>query len=498
MRRGLTILSAALLAAFATLSSPAPPSLAAKPAKKQKIASFEACRHGCRFRTIQKAVDAAGTYAYRHPGKVKVRIRPGRYAEGVVLDGSEPRRRFDGMTIEGTRPDRRRTILEGGRLGAAEAGIEAVDVSGLVLRNMWARNFTAAGFLVTGGDRVGGQCTGYAMENLLASGNRSFGLAARNCTGGKMIDSAAYRQGSAGFSVAETPCSGGWSPYSGAPCQARPRWTLLQGDASYENALGFGGTNSKYVRVIENAFYDDGAGIVVASVANAGYEPNAWNMIERNFVFWDNYDYFLSASAFEPTLEALGETNGRVLRYPIGVGIALYGGDGDIVRGNSVFGNYKWGIASFSAPGASTSVEEGGFGKNVDNEVVENSMGRAGADPNGEYDFFNDATGGGNCWGANGPGATFALGNGKASPGAIYPVCPQSKVDYGSVRSLNLEAGLQVPTSESRSSRTSIGYLGTSPPQNQQCSWVRRVSAHPRFQTFGATEVTARGNELSC
>jgi hypothetical protein len=498
MRRGLTILSAALLAAIALGASTAPV-LAARPAKKP-AATFEVCGHGCRYRTIGKAVDAAGAYAYRHPRKVTVRIRPGRYAEGVVLDGSEPRRRFDGMTIEGTRPDRRRTILEGagGRLATTTAGIEAIGVSGLVLRDMWARNFPTAGFLVADGDRTGARCTDYTMENLLASGNGAFGLAARRCIGGKMLDSAAYRQGSAGFSIAETPCSGGWSPYSGAPCQARPRWTLLQGDASYENALGFGGPNSKYVRVIEGAFYDDGAGIVLASVAGVGYEPAAWNMIERNLVFWDNYDYFLAASAFEPTLETLGETNGRVLRYPIGVGIALYGGDGDIVRGNSVFGNYKWGIASFSAPGASTTVEEGGFGKNVDNEIVENSMGRAGADPNGEYDFFTDATGGGNCWGANGPGTSFALGNGKSSPGAIYPVCPQTKVDYGAVRGLNLEAGLQVPTSESHSWKTSLGYLGTSPPQDQQCSWVRRVQTHPRFQTFESSEVTPRAGELSC
>ena len=41
-------------------------SLAAKPAKKSKATVFEACRHGCHYRTIQKAVEAAGSYAFNH------------------------------------------------------------------------------------------------------------------------------------------------------------------------------------------------------------------------------------------------------------------------------------------------------------------------------------------------------------------------------------------------------------------------------------------------
>jgi len=39
--------------------------LAAKPAKKAKATVFEACRHGCHYRTIQKAV---ATSADSHAG----------------------------------------------------------------------------------------------------------------------------------------------------------------------------------------------------------------------------------------------------------------------------------------------------------------------------------------------------------------------------------------------------------------------------------------------
>ncbi|MBS1891823.1 MAG: hypothetical protein JST59_11050, partial [Actinobacteria bacterium] len=104
--------------------------LAAKPAKKSKTMVFETCRHGCHYRTIQKAVEAAGSYAFKNKqAKVKVAIRPGKYVEGVVVDGTAPKERYDGMTIEGTKKDPKRVILEGknakGELGSAQNGIEA-------------------------------------------------------------------------------------------------------------------------------------------------------------------------------------------------------------------------------------------------------------------------------------------------------------------------------------------------------------------------------------
>jgi hypothetical protein len=491
---------AALLGALPAAAPAAKPTTKAKAAKRARV--FRVCAHGCKFQAIQDAVDAAGAYAYRHRGvKVTVAIEPGRYVEEVFIDGTEDGERYDGMTIEGTKRDRKRTVLDGrgarSDFGRAQYGIVADSVDGLVLKSLWARNFEVAGFYVRG-EEAGRPCVGYTMENLLASGNGSFGLAAKNCLGGRMIDSAAFRQGAAGFSVAETPCdSVAWSPYSGQSCQARPRWTLLTGDASYENALGFSGTNSRYVRLIENVFYDDGTGIAAVSVAGAGAEPNGWNMIERNYVFWNNYDYYLSGAAFEPTLEALGELNGRTLNYPVGVGIFVYGGDGDVVRANHVFGNYKWGIATLSAPGETYVFDAADEAKNVNNEVVENLMGRSGADPNGEYDIWNDDSGGGDCWGANSANATFAPGNGKVPTTAIYPICPISKAGYGSVRSLALEAGLQLPSTESRGPKTSLGYLWTDPAQDQRCSWVERVDAHPPFQTFEPLELPVRGG-LSC
>jgi len=139
--------------------------LAAKPAKSSKSMTFEACRHGCHYRTIQKAVEAAGSYAFKNKkAKVTVAIRPGKYVEGVVVDGTAPKKRYDGMTIEGTKKDPKRVILEGknakGELGAAQNGVEAISVDGLVLENMWARNYQSNGFFIHAANEGGQHCDG--------------------------------------------------------------------------------------------------------------------------------------------------------------------------------------------------------------------------------------------------------------------------------------------------------------------------------------------------
>ena len=268
---------------------------------------------------------------------------------------------------------------------------------------MWARNYQSNGFFVHASSEEGQHCDGYTMDNLLASDNRSYGLFAKNCFGGKMINSAGYHQGDSAFYVGETPCDKQEldQPRQRPPSPARrkPKWTLLKNDKSYENVLGYSGTNSKYVKIVESAFYNNGVGIVPNTLDSEGYEPNGWNIIERNDVFWNNYNYFLAGSAFHTVSERARRTRpGRRSTTRPGSASSSTAATTTIVRHNNVFGNYKWGIASFSGPGEIFVANEGDDAKNINNQIVENTMGREGADPNGEYDFWNDDTGGGNCW----------------------------------------------------------------------------------------------------
>jgi parallel beta-helix repeat protein len=492
----------------------AAPTLAAHggKAKKQaaKVRTFEVCKHGCRYRTIQKAVDAAGSFkANKANAKVKavVAIRPGKYVEGVVVDGTLKKKSFDGLTIKGAKKDRKKVVLEGknakGELGAAQNGIEAISVDRLVLENMWARNYQSNGFFIHASNEGGQHCDGYKMDNLLASANRSYGLFAKNCFGGKMLDSAGYHHGDSAFYVGETPCdSKAWTNHGvappPAPCQRKPKWTLLKNLRSYENVLGYSGTNSKYVKIVDSAFYNNGAGIVPNTLDSEGFEPNGWNVFENNDVFWNNYDYFLAGSKFHTVSGGLGQVAGATVNYPTGVGIVLYGSANTVVKHNNVFGNYKWGIASFSGPGEVFVANEGDDAKNINNQIVENTMGREGADPNGEYDLWNDATGGGNCWSANSANATFAPGNGKVPLSQIYPACPQAEVLADQVRSLNIVPGLQINLGDESDPKTILGYASSSPPQKQECSWVRRLPSHPPFGKFTPVEVAPQPGEVSC
>lgn len=503
------VFPALVLGLCLVLTGLAAPALAKGGGKKQPQV-FEVCKHGCKYRTIQKAVDAAGAFKFKKANaktKVVVAVKPGKYVEGVVVDGTAKKKSFDDLTIEGTKKNRKKTILEGknakGELGAAQNGIEAVDVDGLVMKNMWARNYQSNGFFVHADVKSGQRCDGYTMDNLLASDNRSYGLFAKGCLGGKMINSAGYHQGDSAFYVGETPCdSKNWTNHGVVPkpkpCQRKPKWTLLKNDRSYENVLGYSGTNSKYVKIVESAFYNNGAGIVPNTLDSEGFEPNGWNIFERNDVFWNNYNYFLSQAKFHTVSGGLGELAGATVNYPTGVGIVLYGGANNVVRDNNVFGNYKWGVASFSGPGELFVANVGDDAKNINNQIVENTMGREGADPNGEYDFWNDNTGGGNCWGGNSPAATFAPGTGAVPLSRIYPACPQPEVLNDQVRSVETAAGLQLRIGDESNPATILGYAGSNPPQNQQCSWVRRVAAHPPFEKFKPVEVAALPGELTC
>ena len=499
-----------LCLALTGLVSPALAAQGGGKAKKPKAKVFEVCKHGCKYRTIQKGVNAAGAFkAKKKNSSVKaiVAVKPGKYVEGVVLDGSLKKKNFDGLTIEGTKKDRKKVVLEGknakGELGAAQNGIEAIDVDGVVLKNMWARNYQSNGFFVHADAKSGQSCDDYVMDNLLTSANRSYGLFAKGCMGGKMINSAGYHHGDSAFYVGETPCdSKNWTNHgvvpAPKPCQRKPKWTILRNDKSYENVLGYSGTNSKYVKITESAFYNNGAGIVPNTLDSEGYEPNGWNVFEKNDVFWNNYNYFLANSAFKTVSGGLGKVGSVTVNYPTGVGIVLFGGDHNVVRKNNVFGNYKWGVASFSGPGEIYVANENDDAKNVNNQVVENKMGREGADPNGEYDFWNDASGGGNCWSGNSANSTFAPGNGKVPLATIYPACPQAEVLIDQVKSLNVTAGLQLDLNNESDPSTILGYAGATPAQTQQCSWVRRVPEHPKFKSYKPREVAPLPGEVVC
>jgi hypothetical protein len=357
----------------------------------KKGETLEVCKHGCDHRTIQDAVDDSGK-------KATINVHPGTYREGVIVRGH----RHDRLTIQGTKKNAKKVVLQGKNARVegqpAQNGIEGDHVDGLRILNMTASNYAANGFHVH-------QCDGYLMKNLRASFNRAYGLFAFDCIGGRMTKSVGFGQGDSAFYVGATPF------------QNNPEVTKLDHLDAHENVLGYSGTNSKYVKITKGNYYNNGVGIVPNTLDSEPFEPTASSVIKNNNIFWNNFNYFLPASRVETVSSGLGTIEGvGTIQFPTGAGVVLLGSDSWIVRNNNIFGNFKWGAAVVSDP-----FNEGDQAISVNNQFVDNQMGRQGSDTNA-VDFFSQGSGSGNCFSGN-VSSTFDPSS--SMPDAqLYPGCP--------------------------------------------------------------------------
>jgi hypothetical protein len=438
---------AGLLALIAVLAV-VPASAIAK-----KAETVDVCKHGCDFRTIQDAVDETGKNA-------TINVKPGTYKEGVLVSG----KKHEGLTIQGTKKNAAKVVLEG--KNKFNNGIEGDRVNGLNVLNMTAQNYTANGFFFHGeGSKP---CDGYLMKNLVASFNRAYGLFAFNCIGGRMTESTGFGQGDSAFYVGETPA------------QSKPKWTKLDHLDGHENVLGYSGTNSKYVKITESDFYNNGAGVVPNTLDSERFEPNANGIIENNNIFWNNFNYFLPNSRVQTVSNGLGQLGDLTINFPTGVGIVLLGSDGWTIQNNNIFGNFKWGAAVLSDPfncegPASGDCPTGDDAVSKNNQFLNNQMGRNGTDTNA-VDFFTDGSGSGNCYSGN-TSSTFEVSS--STPQAtMYPGCPAPAGAGGNGSA----------TGDSDNFGKLAGYVTTNPPEKQECSWVKHD--HPAFEGFEPLNVT--------
>jgi parallel beta-helix repeat protein len=389
LRRGGIGLAIGVLALVAFAAGPS-----AAVAKKGE--TVVVCKHGCDYRTIQDAVDNTGKNA-------TIQVKPGKYVEGVIVKGHK----HDRLTIEGTKKNPKKVILDGKNAkddqgNLAQNAIEGINVDGLRVLNMWVRNYAANGIFIRGTEK--GQCDDYLMKNLRASFNRAYGLFAFGCIGGRMTKSVGYGHGDSAFYVGATPS------------QKNPKTTSLDHLQGYENVLGFSGTNSKYMDIHHNDFFNNGIGVVPNTLDSEPYEPSGQSTIRDNNIFWNNFNYFAPGSSVKTVSSGLGEIGGLTIQFPTGVGIFVLGSDGWTIENNQIFGNFKWGVALSSDP-----FNEGDQAISRNNQMINNAMGRGGTDTNA-VDFFVDGSGSGNCFTGN-QSSTFDPST-TATTESLYPACP--------------------------------------------------------------------------
>jgi parallel beta-helix repeat protein len=327
-----------------------------KPSGKGKTRTV--CKKGCKFKTIQAAVNKS------KKGDT-VRIKKGTYREAVKVNG--PKKSY--LKLIGDTKKPAKVVLEGSDKKTNGVLVNGADE--VTVRGIKAQNYTSNGFFFV-------NVVGYTAQNLIAAKTGVYGIYAFNSKGGTMRDSEAYYNNDAGFYIGQTPA------------QVKPIRSIVDNIDSWGNPLGWSGTNMRYVTITGSRFYDNGAGIVPNAIDTEKFPPAEDNVIAGNEVFWNNFDFHRGAP-FKP------KKTGFVPLVPIGTGILLEGGRRNSVEDNSIYGNYAVGVALLEGFLLQKNPQARAL---VGNVVRGNAFGLGGTDLNGR-ELAYDGNGSGNCFAAN-------------------------------------------------------------------------------------------------
>ena len=216
----------------------------------------------------------------------------------------------------------------------------------------------------------------------------------------------------------------------------------------------------------DNRFHHNSTGMTTDSFAS-GHPgmPQDCAKWERNLIYSNNEDYFnderdaycknTPTDQRDPTIVC------PTFQVPVGTGIGIFGGNGDIVRDNYIYDNWRDGVKLLFVPAAFRGEPDKGIDTSFDNRFADNKMGvrpDGVRDPNGN-DFWWDEEGSGNCWSGNvGP----AGGTPSSNVLTGLPACPGSTV---------FSPGVPVKTASQATCSTWDPYENPDPPG---CDWFTR------------------------
>jgi len=237
--------------------------------------------------------------AQAHSGDTIV-VGRGTYPGGVTVP-----RRLSNLTIRGV--DRNGVVLDGGN--RRKNGI-VVHADGVSILNMTAHNFLENAI-------YGEDVTGFRAAYLTAWDIQGYGIYAEGSTDGVIEHDYVSGAADAAYYIGE----------------CRPCRSTISQVVARRSAVGYSGTNAGTALTIRDSLWsENGAGILPNTYANEKDPPEEDIVIVGNVVR-------RSGRAQVPIHTPLAGF--------IGIGIAIAGGNGNVVRGNSVQDSERYGIAIF-------------------------------------------------------------------------------------------------------------------------------------------------------
>jgi len=262
------------------------------------FAAIGAAGPGSQIHVPQDAPTLQQAIAQAEPGDTIV-LGPGTYPGGTVVPASK-----HDVTIRGA--DRNKVVLDGN--DTRKNGI-VVHADGVSILNLSAHNFLENAFYWVDADR-------FRASYLTAWNVRGYGIYVEDGVKGSIDHDYVSGAADAAYYVGE--CK---------PCRATVSSVFAR-----LSAIGYSGTNATGVVIRDSVWDRNGAGIVPNTYANEALPPQARTTIVRNKILG-------SGRARVPIHTALAGF--------VGVGIAVAGGNENSIRGNSVTGSERYGIAVF-------------------------------------------------------------------------------------------------------------------------------------------------------
>jgi hypothetical protein len=320
-----------------------------------------------------------------------------------------------------------------------EVGLRVDRGDGVVIRNLTAAHAAEHGIYIHETD-------GYLMQRVKFFYNHEYGGLMFTSDHGLTTDCEGVGHGDSAIYPGASAETGEQTKES----RRRANQTITRCDI-HHNTLGYSGTMGNGTRVVGNHFYDNGTAIATDSLFAGGHPgyPQDGATFENNQIYSNNFNTFVAGSDVEPKVPT-----------PVGVGILIAGGNGNEIRGNRLYDNWRRATMLLHVPDSlsddkKTSVNSVSHRNRFHGNVYGTAPNGAKM-PNGVDNWWDEAPGQeDNCW----------YDNGDASSDPPRPLIP-SNCD-------NTSAGVTYPGKFSTELAPCAGAIAGGGFDPNTCPWFR-------------------------